>query len=347
MTNENFNNKYLTKTIIIITVIIMIVLILGSIFTVSAYKFNIFNLNDNSVKYDDSEGLIFPKGAKVRLYDVKQGKLLNIDLEDYVIGVVCAEMPAEFDEEALKAQAVAARTYYMSKRENPCSIAKKYGGEICTSSHCQAYMSKEERISLWSKKKADEYLNKIKDAVLETEGEVLTYDNRLVEYPEYFAVSPGKTEDCADVFSFNVPYLKSADSKGEEIAPKYQSEKDISIDEFISTIKNKYPSCKVNRNNYQSIVKICDKTSSGAVKDIAIGKEKIKGSEFRSMFSLNSTDFNLDYDSDNVKIHCIGYGHNVGMSQWGANILAKKGYSYKEILKHYYSGVSIDKIIEK
>ncbi|WP_244833683.1 stage II sporulation protein D [Clostridium sp. BJN0001] len=346
MTNGDFNNKYLIKTIIIITGIIIIVLTLGSIFTVSKYKINIFNLDDSSVIHD-SEDITFPKNQKVKLYDSKNGKVLNIDLEEYVMGVVCAEMPAEFNEEALKAQAVAARTYYMSKRKTKCTVAKKYGGEICATAHCQAYMSKEERMSLWSKKKADEYWDKIKDAVSETEGEILTYDNKLVEYPEYFAISPGKTEDCADVFSFNVPYLKSEESKGEEIAPKYSSEKSISMDEFINTIKSKYPSCNINRSNFKDIVKICDFTGSGAVKNMLIGNEKIKGSKFRSLFSLNSTDFKLEYTSDKVNVYCTGYGHNVGMSQWGANVLAKKGYSYEEILKHYYNGVDIDKIIKK
>ena len=159
----------------------------------------------------------------------------NVPLEDYLLGVVPSEMPSKWNYEALKAQAIAARTYIASKRLRPCNIAN--GGDVCDTTHCQVYISKDKRLESWAEK-ANEYWDKISKGVDDTKGMVLTYNDELVLYPQFFSTSSGMTENAVDVFSNAVPYLVSTESSGEEIAPKFKSEFTFNINEFIETVKN-------------------------------------------------------------------------------------------------------------
>ena len=341
-TNIKFNSSI--KIIAIMTLIIFTILIvLPLIFLrVGKESVNVFNLNNKNIV--KSSEIIFPINGKVKLYHKEEDKVEELDLEEYIMGVVASEVPANFNEEALKAQAIAARTFYMNRRNNPCKDAKNKGAEICDTTNCQVYMNKEERMAKWSSSEAEINWNKIQKAVLDTKGQVLTYDNLVLEYPQFFATSSGKTEDAKDVFSIDVPYLKSEESKGEEIAPKYKTTIEIPINEFVNKINTKYRTANVKKNNLESLIKIESYTESGSVKEIKIGNETIKGTEFRELFNLNSTNLKFDIEKNIVKINCIGYGHGVGMSQWGANVMAKNGSKYDEILKHYYSGVEIQEI---
>ncbi len=340
--NIRFNSN--VKTIAVMTLIIFIILIILPLIFLNAGKgsLNVFNLsNENVVK---SSEITFPTNGKVRLYHRNEDTVEELDLEDYIMGVVASEVPANFDEEALKAQAVAARTFYMNKRKNPSKDDKEKNAEICDTTKCQVYMSKAERVSKWSKSEAESNWSKIQKAVLDTKGQILTYEDSVLEYPQFFAVSSGKTEDAKDVFSVDVPYLKSEESKGEEIAPKYKTTLEISISEFINKINSKYGNAKLKKGNLSSTIKIESYTEAGSVKEIKIGGELIKGTDFRTLFNLNSTNFKFEFGENEVKINCLGYGHGVGMSQWGANAMAKNGSKYDEILKHYYSGVEIQEI---
>ena len=332
------------KIITIITLIIFAILIvLPLIFLrVSKESINVFNLNNNNIV--NSSEITFPINGKVKIYRKKEDKIEELDLEEYIMGVVASEVPANFNEEALKAQAIAARTFYMNRRNNPCEDAKNKGAEICDTTNCQVYMNKEERIAKWSSSQAEINWDKIKKAVLDTKSQVLTYDDLVLEYPQFFAISSGKTEDAKDVFSMDVPYLKSEESKGEEIAPKYKTTIEIPINEFVNKINTKYSTANLKKNDLSLLIKIESYTESGSVKEIKIGDKTLKGTEFRELFNLNSTNFKFDFEKDIVKINCIGYGHGVGMSQWGANAMAQNGAKYDEILKHYYSGVEIQKI---
>ena len=332
------------KIIAIMTLIIFTILIILPLIFLRAGKesINVFNLNnENIVK---SSKISFPINGKVKLYHKKEDNVEELDLEEYIMGVVASEVPANFNDEALKAQAIAARTFYMNRRNNPCKDAKTKGAEICDTTDCQVYMNKKERMSKWSSSEAESNWSKIQKAVLDTKGQVLTYENSVLEYPQFFAISSGKTEDAKDVFSVDVPYLKSEESKGEEIAPKYKTNIVIPINEFVNKINTKYTTTNIKRNNLESQIKIESYNESGSVKEIKIGNETMKGTEFRALFNLNSTNFKFDFEKDLVKINCTGYGHGVGMSQWGANAMAKNGSTYDEILKHYYNGVEIQEI---
>jgi stage II sporulation protein D len=342
ITNLKINSS--VKIIAIMTLIIFTILIILPLIYLEKGKGSIglFDLNNNDVM--KSSEITFPVDGKVKLYHRAEDRVEEIDLEEYIMGVVASEVPASFNEEALKAQAVAARTFYMSRRNNPSKDEKSKGAEICDTTHCQVYMGKEERMAKWSKSEGENNWSKIQKAVLDTKGQVLTYDGSVLEYPQFFAISSGRTEDAKDVFSIDVPYLKSEESKGEEIAPKYKSTAQIPISEFVNKINSKYRNADIKKSDLASAIKIESYTEGGSVKEIKIGDETIKGTDFRELFNLNSTNFTLDFEKDMIKINCTGYGHGVGMSQWGANVMAKNGSAYDEILKHYYNGVEIQQI---
>lgn len=337
---KNFVYIMLMTIIVVFTMILLPVLFLN--INGAGDHISSFKLNENNI--EKKSGLLFSGDGKVKLYRREKGIVEELELEDYIKGVVASEMPANFEEEALKAQAVAARTYYMNKRLNKCKDAEKKGAEICDSTNCQVYMDKNERLSKWSEKDGESNWKKIEDAVESTKGEVLTYDGIVLEYPQFFAVSSGKTEDAIDVLSMDVPYLKSTESKGEEIAPKYETTFKVSVDSFINKIKSKNKDIELPRNNIKECIQIKSYTEGGGVKEIEIGNKIMSGVELRKILNLNSANFKISFNNDDIIFSCKGYGHGVGMSQWGANSMAKRGYKYDEILKHYYKGVDIDKI---
>ena len=307
------------------------------------------NSNENISKYNLNKEDILQNDSKtphIQVYLAKENKIVDINLEEYVRGVVCAEMPAEFNLEALKAQAVAARTYALAHMKEyggtKCSYAK--GADICDTVNSQAYMSKEERFSLWKSSAAIGYWNKITDAVNQTEGEILTFNDKLALEPYYFAVSSGKTENAVDVFASNEPYLKTVSSLGEEAAPNYKTTNKYSFNEFANIINSNYFKAKLNSKNIKNQVNIQERTSAGSVKKIKLGNVVISGSDFRSIFNLNSANFKITVSNKDIQIDCYGYGHGVGMSQWGAEAMAKAGSSFQQILTHYYQGIKIEKI---
>lgn len=291
------------------------------------------NENDNLITIDGNE--------KIKVYITKEDRIEEVPIEEYVKSVVSGEMPASFSDEALKAQAVAARTYIMSKRSRPCDIAK--GGDVCDTTHCQVYISKDVRLEKWEDK-ATENWDKISKAVDATKGKVLTYDNKLVLYPQFFSTSSGMTENAVDVFSNDVPYLVSTESSGEEIAPKYEAETPFNINDFVNKVNEKYPSAELTAENIQGNIEIVSRSDAGGVKEIRLGKTKIRGLDFRLAFGLNSTNFEYTVSGEQIIFKCKGYGHGVGMSQWGANVMAKNGSNYEEILKHYYKGIELKEI---
>ncbi|MBD7915789.1 stage II sporulation protein D [Clostridium sp. Sa3CUN1] len=298
--------------------------------------------DNNLLSVDEDNKLISIKGNdKIKVYITKEERIEEISLEEYVKSVVSGEMLVSFSEEALKAQAVAARTYIISKRSKPCDIAN--GADVCDTTHCQVYISKSERLEKWGDK-GEEYWNKISKAVEETKDKVLTYNNELVLYPQYFSTSSGMTENAVDVFSNDVPYLVSTESKGEEIAPKYESEFSFNINEFVSKINNKYPEAQLTADNLSGNIEIISRSDAGGIKEIRFGNTRIKGADFRLAFGLSSTNFEYSIDSENIVFKCKGYGHGVGMSQWGANVMANNGSNYEEILKHYYKGTELKAI---
>lgn len=330
------NRKILESVIFIVTIIVSIVFIpilFGFLSSSSMAESN------NKVEKVKNKKLVDVVNLKeVEVYISKENKVEKVPLEEYVLSVVSSEMPSTFHEEALKAQSILARTFVINKLITGCNNIKE--GNICDTTHCQAYLNINERKKAWGKE-GDEYLKKLKKVVKETEGKVLSYNDQLVKYPQYFSTSSGNTEDAVAVFSEDVPYLKSVQSPGEEISPKYESEISMSISDFKGKIKKSIPNSNLG-NNINEEVKILSRNKGGTVDDIKIGDVTIKGKEFRKIFGLNSANFTLEVLEDKINIKCLGYGHGVGMSQWGANVMAKEGSKYDEILEHYFKGSKIE-----
>ena len=259
-------------------------------------------------------------------------KILSIPLETYLVGVVAAEMPVSFHEEALKAQAVAARTFAMHQIKN----GKHEQADLCDqSSCCQAWLSSEQM---------GEKLGSSKDLVEEnaaaavnaTKGKVLTYGGALID-AVYFSCSGGRTESAAAVWGSDIPYLQPVDSPGEETALRYKSSVLVSYEDF----RKKLPDLSLSDNPSSWFGEII-KTEGGGVAKMEIGGKIYSGTELRTLFHLNSTMFELAVTEDGILFETKGFGHRVGMSQYGANAMAQAGCSYDEILAHYYPGAELE-----
>ena len=336
------------KNILILISVFIIFLVITSVLIVGLEDNRNFNKDKNpAIKSELNEGVIkndlLPKISKVNIIISKESTIKEISIEDYVIGVVAAEMPAEFGIEALKAQAVAARTYALAHIKElggtPCKNGN--GADLCDTVHCQVYMTKEERMKLWSKTSGEKYWDKIKTAAEATRGQVLTFNNRLVMEPYYFATSSGKTENSEDVFTAAVPYLRSVESPGEEVAKNFKTSQVFKYKDLSRIINDNYNNAKVSSASIKKQITILDRTDAGSVKSIKVGNITMTGSKFRAMLGLKSSNFVIKFNSNDVEIDCSGYGHGVGMSQWGANAMAKEGKKYTEILSHYYQGTEI------
>lgn len=253
------------------------------------------------------------------------------NLEEYLVGVVAAEMPALYEEEALKAQAVAARTYILNKKEK--DIEEHKGADICSSpSHCKAYEDTDALKEKWGKD-FDKNLKKIKRAVSETENLLITYEGVPIE-AYFFALSNGKTDSSEDIWGGALPYLKSVDSSFDKEAENFLKTQSFTLSEFNSRLG-------LPENTPLSF-SVLEKTKGGRIKTITIGGKSFSGNEIRSIFSLPSSDFEINKKGNEIAITTKGLGHGVGMSQFGANSLAKSGKSFSEILLHYYKGCKIE-----
>ena len=262
-----------------------------------------------------SDDVYINGNEKIKVYRTLQNKIDELDLEDYICGVVANEMQVDFEDEALKAQAIASRTYLASKRMNRCPVAND--SDICDSAHCQVYSSKEELISKWGEENGERYWNKIKSAVDATKGMVLTYKGELVMYPLFFSTSSGITESAIDASLGDIPYLVSVESLGEEESPKYTSKKEIALSDLVIAINSKYPKSGVNTSNLSSKLQVVKRSEAGGVITLAIGNDEINGSDFMRIAGLNSSNFTYSINENTIVFECKGYGYGVGMSQWG------------------------------
>ncbi len=276
------------------------------------------------------------KTGEISVYFKDKGETRSMDVEEYLCGVVAAEMPAEFEKEALKAQAVAARSYAFYRKENPSPDHPD--AAVCTDfAHCKAYKTGEEQSILWGDKK-EEYQEKISDAVYDTAGEIITYNGAVAMAVFHSQSGSGRTENSKDVWGGEVPYLISVESHGEEHAPNFYSTQIVSLKEFKEKLASVKPNIEIKSTADISAPILSE---GGSVKSINIGGEEFSGREIRSIFALRSSCFKIIADNETVTFEVTGYGHGVGMSQYGANTMAKEGYSYIDILEHYYTGTQI------
>lgn len=265
----------------------------------------------------------------IRVKDEKTGVITEIPFEEYIKGVVASEMPATFELEALKAQAVASRSYAMYQMT--ATKDKEY--DVVNTTANQVYLTDEQLKENW-KEKYSENINKIKKAIAETSGEYLTYNGEVAN-AMFFSTSVGATENSEEVFVTALPYLRSVDSVWDEASPKYTDTYTFTLEDFYQKLNLPF--------NQNLKVEIISKTSTGRIKTLKINGEEIQGRDFASKLNLRSNYFEIIQNENNITITTKGFGHGVGMSQYGANGMAKEGYKYDQILKHYYQNTEIKK----
>ena len=286
-------------------------------------------LNLFSSEADGSKSLEDIYSEPISVFLEEQNTEIQVPLEEYVACVIACEMPATFETEALKAQAVAARTYGLSRQ-----------GSLCNTVHCQVFKTKEQLRA----EKGDEWMNtywdKIASAAAATAGQVLYFNDELAEQVLFHSSSGGKTEDSEEVFVSAVPYLRSVESPYEEEATHRNDETAFTLENFTAVINGQSGVTPVTVEDIGKM-EIILLTTGGRVANIKIGNNEFTGKDIREMFDLPSANFTYRIEGENIIIVTSGYGHGVGMSQYGANGMAKEGYEYDEILTHYYSGVEI------
>ena len=284
-------------------------------------------------KKEDPLPVEIPDSKTITL--LHNGVVSEIGMTKYLIGVVAAEMPGNFEPEALKAQAVAARTYTLRK--------EKYGNDkhpdavVCSDfNHCKAYISEEDM-----KNKGEDWMrdfyNKIVSSVTETDGEIITYENEPIS-AVFFSTSSGMTENAKDVWGGDVPYLVSVRSDGDEESPRYTDEVSFEFFEFQNKI-NGSAQVTFSQNPDEWITNVI-RNESGSVNSVDICGITFKGTDIRTLLGIRSTNFEFEV-TDKIIVKTRGFGHGVGMSQWGANYMAKMGYDHKDILKKYYTGTNV------
>lgn len=287
----------------------------------------------------------------VTVLNTEDDTTMELAIDEYIKGVVAAEMPVDFNLEALKAQAVAARTYTLNRLTEfggkPDDVHPQY--ELCTDyRHCQAWISKEDRLVAWSKNTELSTLNnielwsKIEEAVESTKGESLIYEGELID-PLFHSSSGGVTENSEDYFSASLPYLRSVSSEYENSSPYISTNFDISEEDFKKTLKKKYPDIVLKKDKIIDNLEIIKRTKSGRVDQIRVGDKTLTGREMRELLNLRSNNFTIKQDGDKLVFTVNGNGHGVGLSQYGADGMADAGFDYVEILKHYYTGVEVNK----
>ena len=298
------------KILFLVCIIVLIPFIVVSLFTnKKEIKFNYISNLQVRVKQDD--------------------KIIKVNLEDYVVGVLAGEMPIDFEMEALKAQAVAARSYVLKKM----SYNNKDYDVVDTVTN-QVYLDEEYLKKVWGKDYKTK-INKLKQAVLETSYEYLDYKGSIAD-AMFFSTSVGKTENSEEVFTNKVPYLQSVSSSWDEISPVYSLNYTFKLNEFYKKLNLEY--------NDLVNIEVIESTSTGRVKKIKINGSLLDGNVVVTKLNLKSNHFTIRQDGDTINIVTKGYGHGVGMSQYGAQGMALDGYTYKQILNHYYAGTTIKKI---
>lgn len=312
-------NRILVLIIILLVPIVIITTPTEVIFSDESKTIDLLIFNDNEVEN---------KAVEVSLsYNQDKSDVFTLDLEDYIIGVVAGEMPASFDMEALKAQAVASRTYALYKMDT----VKDY--VLSTNINDQVYLTIDDMKKKWGSD-FDYYYNRVLEAVNKTKGEVLTYNGSLAS-TYYFAISNGYTDDAKVVFNENKDYLVSVESSWDKNYSAYSSTYTVDKNSFCN---------KLGITCDNIVISNVVRASNNYVRQITINNKTFTGLEVFNKLNLKSTDFNITVDNNNVLIKTYGFGHGIGMSQYGAEGMSKEGYNYQDILKYYYQNTEITKL---
>lgn len=305
------------KIILFIVIIIFIPFVIVSFFKIDKKEEIKLNYESNTI---------------IRVKRLSSGGIEYLPFEEYIVGVLAGEMPIYFEKEALKAQAVAARSYALKKIE----YNKDNEYDVVDSVLNQVYLDNYYLKEAWGNKYVDN-INKLREAVNDTSLEYLDYNGEVID-ALFFSTSNGYTENSSLVFNIDLPYLQSVTSKWDSsTSSAFRSTKKISSSDF-------YSSLGLEKSNILNF-KVLKRSSTNRILNLSINSTEFTGRELYDKLGLKSTDFSLKQDGDTIIIDTVGYGHGVGMSQYGAEGMALEGYSYKDILSHYYVGTSIKKLL--
>lgn len=275
---------------------------------------------------------------QVTVYHTAEERVETLSMADYLWSVVAAEMPASFQTEALKAQAVAARTYALKKGS---SVTQAHpDAMVCDDfTCCQAFITREAAAAGWGNE-AGFYTDKIAAAVAATDGLTVTYGGELID-AVFHSSSSGSTADAAEVWGASVPYLKPVSTPEGEEVPNYHTTVTVSLEDFKNAICAKFPQASFGED-YTAWFGPVTYTAAGAVATLPVGGVTVTGVEYRALFDLRSPRFTLTAGEDGVTFQVTGYGHGAGMSQYGANAMAAQGADFRTILTHYYTGCAVE-----
>lgn len=306
------------KKMLYLTIIIIAV---PSFFILLYYKEPIVKVLKEEPKIKKEE-----QKVSIRVNQTQKNKIIELDIEDYVRGVLAGEMPVSFNIEALKAQAVAARTYALKR------INKNNKYDVVDTVMNQVYLDDNTLKSRWNSN-YETYMSKINKAVTDTRGEYVDYNGYYAD-TLFFSTSVGNTENSEEIFGTKVAYLQSVSSEWDsEVSPVFEEKNVFTRDAFCK---------KLGLTNCSKIyVNIISETSTGRIKTLEINNKKFTGSQVAYYLGVKSNYFNIYIENNNVIVLTRGFGHGVGMSQYGAEGMANNGYLYKEILEHYYKGTTI------
>ena len=323
------------KSFIIILIVILFIFLIPLIFT---NKRVVDTSTNNNIDLEVAD-FNYSEYSEIKLLHKDTDEVEKVKLDDYIACVVSAEMPVSYELEALKAQAIVARTYTIYK----ITTSKKHdNADICDKSTCcQAWISKENRLKRWKESDAQNNWNKIIRAVNETAGKIVTYNNKPIN-AFFHANSGGKTEIPFYVWGGSgYPYLQVVETSGEDAYSQYSSEAEFTKEELERKIREKHSDFEIDLEE-NDCIEIKERDNSNRVVTVKIGNLNLSGVETRTLLELRSANFTVDISNNKVKFKVIGYGHGVGMSQTGADALAKQGKNCEEIIKHFYSEVEIN-----
>lgn len=271
-------------------------------------------------------------------YD-KDGKMENINFDTYLMGVVAANMSAGYHMEALKAQAVIARTYALY---NVALLTEDGHSDrnFTTAELGLAYMNISDMERYWGTDDYKNYFAKIENAVHATENKILVYDGDLI-LPVFFETGSGYTRNASEAWNVDIPYLTSVSSKQDVTSTNYLKISEYYVEDLISLLEKQYPDIGLSKKGFFDEVQVSERDSTNYVTKVTLGSQTVTGEEFAKVLGLNSNHFYIEEYNGNVRIICTGVGHGVGLSQYGSNAMAQEGYSYSNILSHYYSGTKL------
>ncbi|MBE2976316.1 stage II sporulation protein D [Priestia megaterium] len=322
------------KPIVVLGVIFFfVVLLIPTLLVVPFTEKTDGKLHENVKQTPKTEKLqkVTASPLDVSVYRTETKKVEKLPLEDYLVGVVAAEMPATFELEALKAQSLAARTYIVQTMMNGNSHLPE-GADVTDTVEYQVYLNKDELRSRWNKD-YDWKIKKIQEAVKDTQGQILTYKNKPIN-ATFFSTSNGYTENSEAYWKNSIPYLKSVASPWDKKSPEFTNQKVMSVASFERRLG-------VKLTNSGSVGEIVSRTPGQRVDYVKINGKELSGKDVREKLGLSSADFHWTKKGNEIIINTKGYGHGIGMSQYGANGMALEGKTYKDIVTHYYTGVAI------